>query len=309
MLVFAHKPFLEKNAMPDMPKIRRLPPWLNKKIPKETGQEVTDCLADLALGTVCKSARCPNKLECQSKGRAAFLLMGPYCTRSCRFCAVPSGTPALLEEDEPQRLAEAARRLGLKHVVVTSVTRDDLPDGGAAHFAATVQTVRQACPGVSVEILVPDFWGDENAWRIAADAAPDVFNHNLETVERLYGKVRPQADYDLSLALLDFVKERRPEMTTKSGVMLGLGEEFEEILDLAQDLRDVGVDIFTVGQYLQPSAEGTLEVERFVPPEEFAALEQELQGLGFKSVACSPFVRSSYNAEEAFLTVNDAGAR
>lgn len=289
------------------PGVKRLPPWLNKKIPASPGQEVVDCLADLSLGTVCQSARCPNKLECRSRGRAAFLLMGPHCTRSCRFCAVPSGEPGPLEPDEPERLAEAAKRLGLTHVVVTSVTRDDLPDGGAAHFAATVRAIRHACPGATVEILVPDFWGDEDAWATAVDSDPDVFNHNMETVERLYDRVRPQADYDLSLALLDYAKERNPEMSTKSGVMLGLGEELEEVVEVAEDLRDVGVDIITVGQYLQPKSDRTLAVARFVTPEEFADLERELSGMGFKSVACSPFVRSSYNAEEAFLRLSGEG--
>lgn len=290
--------------MPDKPKVRRLPPWLNKKIPLNAGQAVSDCLSELSLDTVCRGARCPNSLECKSRGRAAFLLMGPNCTRSCRFCAMAAEAPVPLDPEEPARLADAVKRLGLKHAVVTSVTRDDLPDGGAAHFAATVAAVRSLCPEATVEILVPDFWGDEDAWAVAADSLPDVFNHNLETVERLYERVRPGADFDRSLALLDFVKERQPKMTTKSGLMVGLGEELEEIVDTAAALRDVGVDIVTVGQYLKPSSERTLEVERYVTPEEFADLEEELRGLGFKSVACAPFVRSSYNAEEAFLKMS-----
>ena len=287
--------------MNDSPKVRRLPPWLTKKIPAQSCQPVADCLTDLRLDTVCRGARCPNSLECKSRGRAAFLLMGPNCTRACRFCAMTDAAPTPLDPDEPGRLAEAVKRLGLKHAVVTSVTRDDLPDGGAAHFAATVAAVRALCPEATVEILVPDFWGDEDAWAVAADSLPDVFNHNLETVERLYERVRPGADFDRSLALLDFVKERQPKMATKSGMMVGLGEELEEIVEAAQALRDVGVDIVTVGQYLKPKSARTLEVERFVTPEEFADLERELGGMGFKSVACSPFVRSSYNAEEAFL--------
>lgn len=282
----------------------RLPPWLNKKIPLEGGSEVAACLGDLGLGTVCGSARCPNKLECHSRGRAAFLLMGPYCTRSCRFCAVPDGRPGPLEADEPERLAEAVKRLRLKHVVVTSVTRDDLPDGGAGHFAAAVAAVRAVSPGTAVEILVPDFWGDEESWATAVDAGADVFNHNMETVERLYDRVRPRADYDRSLALLDFAKERAPDRSTKSGLMVGLGEDLAEIVEAAEDLHDVGVDILTVGQYLRPSSERAIAVERFVTPGEFADLERELSGLGFKSVACSPFVRSSYNAEEAFLALS-----
>lgn len=283
------------------PIMRRLPPWLKKTIPRESGREVTDCLAELKLDTVCRGARCPNSLECRSQGRAAFLIMGPRCTRSCRFCAVESGAPAELDPDEPRRVAEAVKRLGLGHAVVTSVTRDDLPDGGAGHFRATVAAIRELCPEATVEILVPDFWGDEDAWAVAVDGRPDVFNHNVETVERLYAKVRPEADFDRSLALLDFAGEREPGMLTKSGMMLGLGETREEVVETAQALRDVGVDILTVGQYLKPASERTLPVHRYVPPEEFADLEDELKGLGFRMVACSPWVRSSYNAQEAFL--------
>lgn len=286
------------------PVVKRLPPWLNKRIPAESGQAVKDLLGELRLDTVCRGARCPNSLECRSRGRAAFLIMGPACTRSCRFCAMESAKPVPLDPEEPVRLAEAVKRLGLKHAVVTSVTRDDLPDGGAEHFAQTVAAIRATCPETTVEILVPDFWGDDLAWEIAADSLPDVFNHNLETVERLYPKVRPKADFDRSLALLDFAKERHPELTTKSGMMVGLGEELDEILEAAVALRDVGVDIITVGQYLQPKSERTLPVERFVTPEEFAELESELREIGFGFVACSPFVRSSYDAEEAFLNMN-----
>lgn len=281
--------------------VKRLPKWLTKKIPAESAGRVNDCLTELSLDTVCRGARCPNSLDCKSRGRAAFLLMGPHCTRHCRFCAMTDDAPVPLDPGEPARLAEAAKRLGLKHVVVTSVTRDDLPDGGAGHFAATVAAIRAATPDATVEILVPDFWGDEDAWATAADSLPDVFNHNLETVERLYDKVRPEADIDRSLALLDFVKERHPALTTKSGLMVGLGEELQEIVETAAALRDVGVDIITVGQYLKPTSARTLEVERYVTPEEFAGLEREILALGFKSVACAPFVRSSYNAEEAFL--------
>ena len=286
--------------------VRRLPPWLTKKIPAQSGEAVASCLSELGLDTVCRGARCPNSLDCKSRGRAAFLLMGPNCTRRCRFCAMAEEAPVPLDPGEPGRLAEAVGRLGLKHAVITSVTRDDLADGGAAHFAATVAAIRSATPETTVEILVPDFWGDEDAWAVAADSLPDVFNHNIETVERLYERVRPEADFDRSLALLDFAKERQPKMMTKSGMMVGLGEDLEEIVETAGALRDVGVDIVTVGQYLKPKSARTLEVERYVTPEEFADLERELRGLGFKSVACSPFVRSSYNAEEAFLKTSGA---
>ena len=291
----------------EKPAVRRLPPWLKKTIPAGSGQAVNDCLSALRLDTVCRGARCPNSLDCKSRGRAAFLIMGPNCTRSCRFCAMESAEPAPLDAEEPARLAEAVRRIGLRHAVVTSVTRDDLPDGGAAHFAAVVAAIRERTPDVTVEILVPDFWGDEASWEIAVDSVPDVFNHNIETVERLYDRVRPEADFDRSLALLDFAKERQPTMATKSGMMLGLGEEYGEVLDAARALRDVGVDIITVGQYLQPKSPRTLPVERYVPPEEFERLAGELRSLGFKSVACSPFVRSSYNAEEDFLVAGGKG--
>ncbi|MDR1612296.1 MAG: lipoyl synthase [Planctomycetota bacterium] len=290
----------------DKPEIIKFPAWLRKTIPVGGGQAVEDCLVDLRLDTVCRGARCPNRLDCLSRGRAAFMVMGPRCTRSCRFCAIANGEPPPLDPEEPVRLAEAVKRLGLRHAVVTSVTRDDLPDGGAGHFAEVVRRIRGRAPETTVEILAPDFRGDEAAWEVAVDAAPDVFNHNLETVKRLYEKVRPQADYDLSLALLDFARERRPEMTTKSGLMLGLGEELDEIVDAARDLRGVGVDAIVVGQYLQPKSDRALPVERFVKPGEFADLERELLGLGFRSVACSPFVRSSYNAEEAFLRMGEA---
>ncbi len=282
--------------------VKRLPPWLKKAIPAQSEEAAVEaCLGELGVDTVCRGARCPNRLDCKSRGRAAFLLLGPHCTRSCRFCAMEDGPPAEPNPEEPRRVAEAVKRLGLKHAVVTSVTRDDLPDGGAGHFAETVQALRRLCPATTVEILVPDFWGDEEAWAVAVGSGPDVFNHNLETVERLYAEVRPKADFDQSLALLDYAKERNPELITKSGLMVGLGEEMEEIVETAEILREVGVDIVTVGQYLQPNSPRTLEVRRFVPPEEFAALEKELLALGFKSVACAPFVRSSYNAEEDFL--------
>lgn len=275
------------------------PPWLTIRVPANMDPSVDTCLDDLKLGTVCRHAKCPNRHECYDKGRATFLLMGPSCTRHCAFCGVPREAPTALDPEEPGRVAEAAERLELKHAVITSVTRDDLPDGGAAHFAATVAAVRERCPQATVEILVPDFAGDEDAWAVAADAGADVFNHNMETVPRLYDKVRPEADYDMSLALLDFVKERCPKATTKSGLMLGLGEELDEVVAVAEDLRGVGVDMLTVGQYLCPEREKNLPVERYVTPEEFEQLREALVELGFRFVACAPLVRSSYNALEA----------
>lgn len=287
----------EDNSKSGRP-VKRLPPWLKKTLPR-ADSTVSDCLDDLKLGTVCRSARCPNHVECQSKHRAAFLIMGPNCTRSCRFCAVPEGEPAPLDPEEPQRLAMAVKRLGLRHAVVTSVTRDDLPDGGASHFAAVATAIRSLCPGTTVEFLVPDFWGDQDAWEIVSQARPEVFNHNMETVLRLYPDVRPQADYDRSLALLDFAKERDPDTLTKSGLMLGLGEELDEVLEVAEDLRGVGVDMITVGQYLSPAGGRAIPVARFVSPEEFATLADDLRDLGFRHVACSPFTRSSHDASEA----------
>lgn len=283
----------------DRPRSNDRPDWLRIRVPAQADPRVNVCLDDLKLGTVCRHAKCPNQLECYGKGRATFLLMGPNCTRHCGFCGVPRETPASLDPSEPGRVAEAVKRLALRHVVITSVTRDDLPDGGAAHFAATVAAIRDACPGVTVETLTPDFAGDEDAWAVAADAQPDVFNHNIETVPRLYARVRPEADYDMSLALLDFVKERHPAMKTKSGLMLGLGETAEEVLEVAEDLRGVGVDMLTVGQYLCPANETNLPVEEYVTPAEFEALRGALMELGFGFVACAPLVRSSYNALEA----------
>ncbi len=276
-----------------------LPDWLTKRLPVAPAPagEVRRLLSDLHLDTVCRGARCPNQCECYQRRRATFLLLGPNCTRTCRFCALDRRAPAPVDADEPERVARAAARLGLRHAVVTSVTRDDLPDGGAAHFAATVAAIRRTCPGATIEILTPDFAGDQAAWAVAADAAPDVFNHNLETIARLYPQVRPQADYGRSLELLAFVKARRPELLTKSGLMVGLGEELPEILSAARDLRTAGVDMITIGQYLK-SAPENLPVARFVTPQEFSDLEPELQALGFAQVACGPFVRSSYNAEE-----------
>lgn len=283
----------------------RRPPWLTIRVPASADPRVNVCLDDLKLGTVCRHAKCPNQLECYGRGRATFLLMGPSCTRHCAFCAVPREAPVPLDATEPARVAEAVKRLELKHVVITSVTRDDLPDGGAAHFAATVRAVREARPEATVEILVPDFAGEEDAWTVSADSLPDVYNHNIETVPRLYDMVRPEADYDMSLALLDFVNERHPEITTKSGIMLGLGEDLAEVVEVAEDLRGVGVDMITVGQYLCPEREANLPVVRYVTPEEFDDLREELVGIGFRFVACAPLVRSSYNAQEALDALSD----
>jgi lipoic acid synthetase len=225
------------------------------------------------------------------------MILGNTCTRNCRFCAVEHGRPQAVEQDEPERVAEAARRLGLKHVVVTSVTRDDLPDGGAGHFAATIGALRAALPEAYIEVLTPDFRGDEKALAIVARAKPDIFNHNVETVPRLYEKVRPQADYRRSLQVLKKIKELDPAIYTKSGLMVGLGETTAEVLQVMADLRSVDCDILTIGQYLRPSA-GHLEIKEFVTPDTFAWYAEKGREMGFLYVASAPFVRSSYHAAE-----------
>jgi lipoic acid synthetase len=253
-------------------------------------------LDDLRLETVCENARCPNRPECYSRKTATFMILGNVCTRPCGFCAVPRGKPLELEDDEIERVAEAAARLGLRHVVITSVTRDDLPDGGADHFYRTVLAVR-ARTGAVVEVLTPDFLGDTSAIDRVLESRPEVYNHNLETVPRLYSRVRRNADYRRSLDLLDRVKRLAPDRQTKSGIMLGLGETLDEVLDLFADLRSVGCDLLTVGQYLQPSA-SHLPVDRYVPPDEFDEIGRLARRLGFVRGASGPFVRSSYHADE-----------
>ncbi|MGE0377722.1 MAG: lipoyl synthase, partial [Planctomycetaceae bacterium] len=248
------------------------------------------------LETVCESAKCPNRTECWSQKTATFMILGNVCTRPCGFCSVPKGRTETVELDEPQRVADAAERLGLRHVVITCVTRDDLPDGGAEHFFRCVHAVRERT-GAAVEVLTSDFRGNRAAVSRVVDARPDVFNHNTETVPRLYERVRRNALYQRSLDLLAQVKEEAPDMVTKSGLMLGLGETVDEVLDVAADLRGIGVDMLTIGQYLQPGP-GQLPVERYVPPEEFDVIGEQCRRLGFSLVASGPFVRSSYHAGE-----------
>jgi lipoic acid synthetase len=263
----------------------------------EPGMLLTEgILTDLRLQTVCESARCPNRTECWSQQTATFMILGNVCTRPCGFCSVPKGKTELVELDEPERVAEAAERLGLSHVVITSVTRDDLPDGGADHFYNCVLAVRERT-GAAVEVLTPDFMGNTDAIDRVLESSPDVFNHNTETVPRLYHRVRRNADYQRTLDLLARVKTRRPEIPSKSGLMLGLGETIQEVLEVCADLRSVGCEMITIGQYLQPSAEH-LPVERFVPPEEFDEIGKLVRQLGFGMVASGPFVRSSYHAGE-----------
>lgn len=276
---------------------RRLPDWLKKPLPRGNENFFTNhLLEELGLETVCENARCPNRPECWSRRTATFMILGNVCTRPCGFCSVPRGEPLPVAGDEPERLAEAAARLGLRHVVITSVTRDDLPDGGADHFRRCVLAVR-ARTGATVEVLTPDFLGDLAAIDTVLLAAPEVYNHNMETVPRFYRKVRGRAEYRRSLDLLEHVKARRPDILTKSGLMLGLGETREELLETLADLRAVGCDMLTLGQYLTPTLKH-VPVKRFLPPAEFDELGVLARSLGFRHVASGPFVRSSYHADE-----------
>lgn len=278
------------------------PPWLLNEVRRaKQGRgadfvaQTRDLLNRLNLSTVCESARCPNRGECFSQHTATFLILGDICTRGCAFCAVKKGKPLPLEPDEPWRLARAVADLGLRHVVITSVTRDDLPDGGAAHYARVVRALRKYCPAVRVELLVPDLAGSREALATVLSAGPDILAHNLETVPRLYAKVRRGADYQRSLRLLQTAKEIAPSMVTKSGLMLGLGEEAEEIEDVLKNLRKVKCDMLTIGQYLSPSLHH-VPVARYVNPQEFDGWRKHALSLGFKSVAAGALVRSSYKA-------------
>ena len=276
---------------------RRLPTWLKRELPRGNENFFTQhLLKELKLETVCENARCPNRPECYSRRTATFMILGNVCTRPCGFCSVPRGETLELEDDEPERVAEAAKRLGLKHVVITSVTRDDLPDGGSEHFARCVEAVR-AKTGAAIEVLTPDFLGDIVAIDRVIASRPEVFNHNLETVPRLYRKVRGRAEYQRSLNLLDHVKKSAPGMVTKAGLMLGIGETVDELFEVFADLRSVKCDVLTLGQYLAPTLKH-IPVARFVPPEEFDEIARVARMMGFKQVVAGPFVRSSYHADE-----------
>jgi lipoic acid synthetase len=295
--IVAEAPVSTANTVPEPPAPRRrLPKWLKRPLPTGEMSFTTRVIEDLRLETVCESAKCPNRTECWSHRTATFMILGNVCTRPCGFCSVPKGKTEPLQADEPERVAEAAARLGLEHVVITCVTRDDLPDGGAEHFYRCVLAVRERT-GAAVEVLTSDFRGDRSAVSRVVEARPDVFNHNTETVPRLYERVRRNADYQRTLNLLKQVKDEAPDIPTKSGLMLGLGETPDEVLDVAADLRRVGVEMLTIGQYLQPTPEH-LPVERFVPPEEFDEIGRLCRNLGFTLVASGPFVRSSYHAGE-----------
>ena len=277
----------------------RKPDWIRIKLTANPEVDrIKGILRQRKLASVCEEASCPNLSECFSHGMATFMIMGEICTRRCPFCDVAHGKPNPLDPDEPRQLAEAVAEMQLKYVVVTSVDRDDLKDSGAGHFAACIQAVRKANPTTTLEVLVPDFRGRMDiALSILADTPPDVFNHNLETVPRLYKKARPGADYEWSLDLLARYKSIQPDVQTKSGLMLGLGETFEEVIEVMKDCRRHEVDMLTLGQYLQPSRDH-LPVDRYVHPDEFEALAEEARTLGFKRVASGPLVRSSYQADQ-----------
>ena len=289
-------PILSADEVPNPPR-RRLPEWLKRPIPEAGGSYFTKGLvAELGLETICESGKCPNRSECWTRRTATFMILGETCTRPCGFCAVKRGKPEEVSHDEPDRLAEACARLGLKHVVITSVTRDDLPDGGADHFRKCVEAVR-ARTGASIEVLIPDFEGDPESIRVVLKAKPEVFNHNMETVARLQQYVRRKSQYAISLRVLELGKQLGDGVRTKSGLMLGLGETTEETIETMADLRSVGCDFLTLGQYLQPSPKH-LAVERYLPPAEFDELGRLARSLGFLEVASGPFVRSSYHADE-----------
>jgi lipoic acid synthetase len=274
------------------------PEWLKVRIRANEGfDRVNDLIKDLSLHTVCQEARCPNIFECWSEGTATFMILGDICTRHCGFCAVSKGRPATLDADEPRHVGEAVRQLGVNHAVITSVNRDELPDGGALHFAQTIHWIRRLNPGTRVEVLIPDFCGNEDALNIVLAARPDVLNHNTETVARMYKRVRPDAKYEQSLDLLRRAHARKQEhpLLTKSGLMVGLGEDVGELLETFRDVAETGCDILTVGQYLAPTPKH-IPIEKYYSPDEFAYLKSEALAMGFRYVEAGPLVRSSYHA-------------
>jgi lipoic acid synthetase len=282
------------------------PDWIRVKAPNsQEYQNTKDLMRRLNLNTVCEEAACPNIGECWSKKHATVMVLGSVCTRACTFCNVKTGLPDLLDPHEPERLAEAVTKLGLKHVVITSVDRDDLPDGGAQHFAYCIEEIRKRSSDITIEILTPDFLKKEGSTEIIAAARPDVFNHNVETVPSLYKKIRPSARYFTSIKLLADVKKLEPKIFTKSGIMVGLGETKDEIYQVMDDLRAANVDFLTIGQYLQPTPKHA-KVKRFVPPEEFKLYEDMARAKGFLMVSASPLTRSSYHADEDFARLKEA---
>jgi len=276
--------------------VKRKPSWLKVRLPQgKSYVDVRSLVNSQKLHTVCESARCPNVGECWNRRTATFMILGNICTRSCRFCAVKTGKPTELDTQEPRRVAEAVKKLDLRHAVITSVNRDELEDGGAIIFAETIRQIRKNVPGCRIEVLTPDFKGEKDALDIVLDANPDIFNHNIETIPRLYQTVRPQAKYERSLYVLDYMKKHGA--ITKSGLMVGIGERSEEVIDVMKDLRSISVDILTIGQYLQPTPEH-LPVDRYVEPSEFDWYKEEGLKMGFSHVESGPLVRSSYHADE-----------
>ena len=295
----------EKANRPDNP-IQRKPAWIRVKAPTHpVYRETRDLMRENKLVTVCEEAACPNIGECWSQRHATMMIMGDTCTRACSFCNVRTGMPAALDWDEPTRVADAVAKLGLKHVVITSVDRDDLPDGGAGHFAAVIRAIRHAAPDTTIEVLTPDFLRKPGATEVVAEARPDVFNHNLETVPRLYPSIRPGARYYQSLRLLDQVKQADPAIFTKSGLMVGLGETRAEIMQVMDDLRVADVDFLTIGQYLQPTVKHAA-VDSFVTPDEFADYATIARAKGFLLVSATPLTRSSYHADADFAALRAA---
>lgn len=295
----------EKANRPDSV-VARKPDWIRVRAPGSPVYRQTREIVHMhGLHTVCEEAACPNIGECWSQRHATFMILGDTCTRACAFCNVKTGLPGALDKDEPERVADAVAKLGLAHVVVTSVDRDDLADGGAGHFARVIRAIRARSPGTTVEVLTPDFLRKEGAAETVIGAGPDVFNHNLETVPRLYLSVRPGARYFHSLRLLQMVKERAPAQFTKSGLMVGLGESREEVMQVMDDMRSAGVDFLTIGQYLQPTRKHH-PVARFVPPEEFHELRSIARAKGFLMVSASPLTRSSYHADADFVRLRAA---
>jgi lipoic acid synthetase len=295
----------EKRNRPDNP-IQRKPAWIRVKAPTSKGYfETRDIMRSKGLHTVCEEAGCPNIGECWAKKHATFMIMGETCTRACAFCNVATGQPKALDAMEPVKVGTAVKELGLAHVVVTSVDRDDLADGGAAHFAAVIRAIREFSPGTTIEVLTPDFMHKDGAIEIVAEAKPDVFNHNIETAPRLYPTIRPGARYFTSLELLSRVKRIDPSIFTKSGLMVGLGEAKGEVLQVMDDLRAAEVDFITIGQYLQPTPKHAA-IDRFVEPEEFESYARQARGKGFLMVSSSPLTRSSYHAGDDFLRLRAA---
>jgi lipoic acid synthetase len=283
------------------------PGWLRVRAPSGPNyRDLKGLVQELRLHTVCESARCPNIGDCWERRTATFMILGDICTRACGFCAITTGRPLGLDREEPARVAEAVAHLGLRHAVITSVNRDELPDGGAEIFAATIGAIRERCPETSIEVLIPDFEGNGDALAAVLDAGPDILNHNMETIARLYRIVRPQAKYPRSLELLRRSKEMAPGILTKSGMMMGVGEETEEILQSMADLRAVDCDILTLGQYLRPSLQH-IPIRRYVSPEEFQSLKEAGLRMGFRHVESGPLVRSSYHADEQVPGRDDPG--